>query len=119
MADQMPSRVQARIQLPTLRIHADRSRAQGHRTVDVMDDLWPFLDHAQHLAFTDPSGVAGLTATLGVEQRGVQHHGKLMVPGAAIQDFRVGLEVIAMEKKRRSVMCHTHIRNCDGIIDRA
>ncbi|BBH34673.1 putative uncharacterized protein [Pseudomonas sp. St290] len=73
-----------------------------------MNDLLPVLDHAQHLAFTDPSSVAGLTATLGVEQCGAQHHGKLMFLGAAIQDFHIGLEVIAMEKEAKRHVPYPH-----------
>jgi hypothetical protein len=73
-----------------------------------MNDLLPVLDHAQHLACADPSSVAGLTATLGVEQGGVQYHGKFMFPGAAIQDFHVGLEVIAMEKEAKRHVPYPH-----------
>ena len=73
-----------------------------------MNDLLSVLNDAQHLAFTDPSGVAGLTAALGVEQRGAQHHGKFMFPGAAIQDFHVGLEVIAVEKEAKRHVPYPH-----------
>jgi hypothetical protein len=41
-----------------------------------------------------------------MEQRGPQHHGKLVLMGRALQDFHVGLEVITMEKEaERHIPC--------------
>ena len=74
--------------------------------VDEMDDPVRILNHAQYLAFADPAGITGLSAALGMKQRGAQHHGEFVLVGRAIQDFHIGLEVITMEKEaKRHIPC--------------
>ncbi|MNL39185.1 hypothetical protein D3C87_1614490 [compost metagenome] len=99
VADQMASRMHARVEQSALFVDADWRHPGFYRLVDKMNDPLGILNHAQHLAFADPASVARLSTALGMEQGRAQDHGKLVFVRGAFQDFHVGLELITMEKK--------------------
>ncbi|MNG07455.1 hypothetical protein D3C84_907550 [compost metagenome] len=101
VTDQMAGGVHARVELATLFVDPNLGHAEFYRAIDKMDDSVRVLNHAQHLAFTDPAGVEGLSAPLWMKQRGAQHHREFILAGRAVQHFNVGLEIITMEKQAK------------------
>ncbi|GGK49301.1 hypothetical protein GCM10009103_49720 [Pseudomonas koreensis] len=71
-----------------------------------MNDPVRLLNYAQHLAFADPAGIAGLATALRMKQRGAQHDSEFVLVGRAVEDFHISLEVITMEKEaKRHIPC--------------
>ncbi|MNN43757.1 hypothetical protein D3C81_1580100 [compost metagenome] len=101
VTNQVPGRMQAGIELSTLFVDLYPGHSRGNRLVDVMHNPIYFLGHAHDLTVTNPAGITGLAATLGMKQRRLQHDGKLVFAGRTFQDFHIGLEVITMEKEAK------------------
>jgi hypothetical protein len=106
MTNQMASGVHARVEPAPLLVDTDLGHASLYRSVDKMNDPVRILDDSCDLAFANPAGVTGLSATLGVKQCCAQHHGEFVLVRCAFQDFHIGDEVITMEKEaKRHVPC--------------
>lgn len=65
VANQVAGRMHAGIELAALLVDPYLSHAEFYRVVDVMDDPVRILDYPQHLAFTNPAGIKGLSTALG------------------------------------------------------
>jgi hypothetical protein len=99
VTDQMTGGVHACVEPATVFIDPYDCHAESYRQVDEMDDPLGVLNHSQYLAFANPACIRRLSTALWVKQGGTQDHGKLVLVRDAFQDFHVGLELIAMEKK--------------------
>ena len=96
----------ARIEAAALFIDTDDGHAQRQRAVDEVHNALRFLYHARHPAFTDPAGVARLTAALRVKQGSAQHYGEFVLVGCAVEDFDIRLEVVTVKKQaKRHIPC--------------
>jgi hypothetical protein len=73
-----------------------------------MHDAIAFLHDLQHLAFSQPAGVARLAATLGVEDRRLQDYRKLVIKRCASQHFKFGIQVVMGKKQALGHHLHPH-----------
>jgi len=97
VTEQVPGRMQPRMQLAPAFVDPGQHTAGRQRAGGVVQDTVAVLDHPGHLGGTDPAGVAGLAAALGMEGRGQQFDDITVLGGATGVDLDLGDQAVAQE----------------------